>query len=181
MRGMRVNMRIPGQGATDDLRSTITFEGDALGLPVPLHLHFVRIGDTETDEIELHLIGFELGGKPPNDAEQAWAMPEITPLILRRAVERFPQWVELARMHLEFAEPDDVAAGALALKRPKPARLDAEWFRMIAAEYRGLVGSGVPSPITMIARSHSVSVSAASRWVSRARKLGFLDDEAAAG
>lgn len=176
MRGMRINMRLPGQRATDP-RNTITFDGDALGLPVPLQLHFLRIGDTETDEIELRLIGFELGGKPPTIEEQQLAMPEITPLMLRKAVERFPQWVELARMHLQFAEPDDVAAGALALRRPKPARLDAEWFRMIAAEYRGLVDGGVPSPITMISKSHSVSISAASRWVSRARQLGFLDSE----
>jgi hypothetical protein len=180
MRGMRVNMRLPGQRATDP-RNTVTFEGDALGLPVPLMLHFLRIGDTETDEIELHLIGFELGGKPPTDAEQALAMPEITPLMLRKAVERFPHWVELARMHLEFAEPDDVAAGALALRRPKPARLDPEWFRMIASEYRSLVESGVPSPITTISKSHNVSVSAASRWVSRARRLGFLDGEDSSG
>lgn len=180
MRGMRVNMKLPGQRATDP-RSTITFEGDALGLPVPLHLHFVQIGDTETGELDLHLIGFEVGDKPPNDAEQAWAMPEITPLILRKAVERFPHWVELARMHLQFADPDDVAAGALALKRPKPGRLDPEWFRMIASEYRSLVDSGVPSPITTISKSHSVSVSAASRWVSRARDLGFLEGEDSRG
>jgi hypothetical protein len=123
------------------------------------------MGDTGAGEIELHLIGFELGGKPPTDAEQAFAMPEITPLMLRKAVERFPHWAELARMHLEFAEPADVLAGAHALERPKPARLDPEWFRMIAAEYRSLVESGVPSPITMISKSHKATVSAASRWV----------------
>lgn len=177
MRGMRVNVRLPGEAGTDP-RNTVTFEGDALGLPVSLKLHYLRIGDTETEEVELRLIGFELGGTPPSHEERLLALPEITPLMLRRAVERFPQWVELGRMHLQFAEESDLAKGLVgAVRRPKPARLDADWFRMIASEYRRLVESGVPSPITTISKSHSVSVSAASRWVSRARQLGMLDSE----
>ncbi len=61
------------------------------------------------------------------------------------------------------------------VKRVKPARLDADWYRMIAAEYRRHVDDGEPAPVTAIARSHGVTPSAASRWVTTARKRGLIE------
>ena len=63
-------------------------------------------------------------------AEQA---PGLTALTLRRVVERFPHWVDFARAaaSMELNAP----RGELErqVKRVKPARLDADWYRMIAA------------------------------------------------
>jgi transposase-like protein len=48
---------------------------------------------------------------------------------------------------------------------------------MIAAEYRRHVDEGDPAPVSAIAGSHQVTVSAASRWVKGARERGLLDAE----
>jgi hypothetical protein len=169
---MRVQVRFPGRRATDP-RNTVTFYDEAT--PFPIRLHFLRVYDDETDETELRNIGCEFGIEPRND-ESALEMPELTTLSLRRVVERYPHWVELARhqLALEQARAGDLAAG---LKRVKPARLDADWYRMIAAEFRRHVAEGDPGPVSAIARSHQVTVSAASRWVKGARERGFLDGE----
>jgi hypothetical protein len=167
---VQVRVTFPGRRATDP-RNTVTFYDEAT--PFPLRFHFLRVYDDETGERELRNVGCEFG-EQPRDNELALKMPEITSLALRRVIERYPHWVELARhqLMLEEARAGDLAAG---VKRVKPARLDADWYRMIAAEFRRHVDEGDPAPVTAIARSHQVTVSAASRWVKGARERGFLD------
>ncbi|MBA3332748.1 MAG: hypothetical protein H0U30_02050 [Actinobacteria bacterium] len=152
----------------------MTFRDESL--PLPLRVHFLYLKDSETGEEELKLVGVELGDVPRDD-EAAIALPELTALTLRQVVERFPRWLELARAH---ATPSlDAQAStvglAVAVKRWKPARLDPNFLRMVAAEYRRHVDEGDPAPITTIAKSHGVTPSAASRWLKRARKEGYLD------
>jgi hypothetical protein len=175
---MQVRARYPGPastrpGANTDLRTTITFQDESL--PLPLRVHFVIVGDDETGEREYRNVGFELG-ETPKDEETALALPELTAVTLRRVVERYPHWVELARA---YAAVDCEQAGGLtsAAKRAKPARLDRDWYRMIAAEYRRHVAEDEPAPITVIAKSHGVTPSAASRWVKAARDKGLLQEE----
>ena len=167
---MRVSVKFPGGRATDP-RNTVTFYDEAT--PFPLRFHFLRVYDDETGERELRNVGCEFGEQPENE-ETALQQPEVTSLALRRVIERYPHWVELARHYLALEE---VRGGDLAasLKRPKPARLDEDWYRMIAAEYRHHVEERDPAPVTAIARSHQVTPSAASRWVKGARERGFLD------
>jgi hypothetical protein len=162
---MEVRVRFPGRQASDK-RNTVTFYDEAT--PFPLQFHFLRVGDTETGEVELRNVGFECGEVPRTD-EAALEQVEITNLALRRVLERYPHWVELARhqLVLETARAGELAAG---VKRTKPARLDRDWYRMIAAEYGRHVAEGDPAPVTAIARSHSATVSAASRWVKGARE-----------
>ena len=114
-------------------------------------------------------------GEAPRDEESALSAPELTALTLRRVVERYPHWVELAQVYLGMASRDELASRHAGLKRRKPARLDPDWFRMIAAEYRRHVEEGEPAPVTAIGNSHGVTRSAASRWVTRAREMGLLD------
>ena len=101
-------------------------------------------------------------------------MPEVTALTLRQLVERYPRWLELARAHaaVDLGRTGELAHGT---KRIKPARLDRNWYRMIADEYRRHVAECEPAPVTTIARSHGVTPSAASRWVTAARKQGLLE------
>jgi hypothetical protein len=162
---------MPGPGGSDP-RYSVTFYDEAT--PFPLTFHFLFVGDDETQEVELRNIGCEFGEEPSTD-EKALELPEITTLALRRVLERYPHWVELARhqLILEDARAGDLAAG---VKRTKPARLDADWYRMIAAEYRRHVQEGDPAPVSAIARSHQVTVSAASRWVKGARERKLVDD-----
>jgi hypothetical protein len=169
---VQVRVTFPGSRTTDP-RNTVTFYDEAT--PFPLRFHFLRVYDDETGETELRNIGCEFG-EQPRDEKSALATPELTTLAVRRVIERFPHWVELARhqLVLEQARAGDLAAG---VKRVKPARLDADWYRMIAAEYRRHVDEGDPAPVSAIAGSHQVTVSAASRWVKGARERGLLDAE----
>jgi hypothetical protein len=73
---------------------------------------------------------------------------------------------------VNFERADELKGG---VKRVKPARLDNDWYRLIADEYMRHVEDGEPAPISTIARSHAVTPSAASRWVSKARKLGYIE------
>ena len=176
---MRVSVRKPAAGAgriPTDHRTTVTFTHN--GLPLPLRFHFVGVYTVETGERELRHVGVSIGDEAL-DEESALALPELPPTMLRRVVERYPHWLELARAHATvYVDVDgSLADTARAAKRVKPARLDEDWYRMIAAEYRHHTEQREPAPVTLIARSHGVSPSASSRWVTAARKLGFLEEE----
>jgi len=169
-----MQIRVSGPGgaakrAGSDLRTTVTYRDDSL--PLPLSIHFVRLVDDETGEHELRNVGVELG-EELRDEESALAAPELTAVALRRVVERYPHWVELARAHATFNLDEPLTDHT---RRPKPARLDPDWYRMIASEYRHHRDDGDPAPITTIARSHGVTPSAASRWVKSAKGLGLID------
>lgn len=176
MDNMRVRTRWPAQAARkgDDWRTTVTFEDASLS--VPLRIHFAWIRDDETGEQELRLVGVELGDTPRSE-EAAVALPELTALTLRNVTERFPRWLDLARAHATPTLESQSRTGELAasVKRWKPGRLNPDFLRMIAGEYRRHVDEGDPAPISTIARSHEVTPSAASRWVKRAREGGYLD------
>jgi len=61
-------------------------------------------------------------------------------------------------------------------KRRTPGRprvYDDEWFRSVAEIYLTAHRAGRP-PTKAVAESHDVSKSTASKWVARARRLGFL-------
>lgn len=169
---MQVRVRAPGpaaQRAGSDLRTRVTIRDESL--PLPLRIYFVRFADGE-----LRNVGVELGEELHSDeaAEQA---PELTALTLRRVVERYPHWVDFARAaaSMELSAPSADLEGQV--KRAKPARLDLDWYRQIAAEYRRHVDDGEPAPVTAIARSHGVTPSAASRWVKTARERGLIEGE----
>jgi hypothetical protein len=167
---VRVKGHAPGARAGSDYRTTVTYRDESL--PVPLSIHFLVVHDDETEELEYRNVGLELG-EPLRDEEAALAAPELSALTLRRVVERYPHWLELARAHAKFNGP--VSIDLEHMKRPKPARLDVEWYRMIAEEYRHHIEDGDPAPITTIAKSHGVTPSAASRWVTTAKKRGLID------
>jgi hypothetical protein len=170
---MRVKVKMPG-GAATDARYSVTFYDESVAFP--LTFHFLLVGDPDRGVVEqMRNIGCEFGEAPPSNDEEALAIPELTMLSLRRVIERYPHWVALARQQLAFEEErkGDLAAG---VKRPKPARLDRDWYRMVAAEYRHHQEAGEPAPVSAIARSHQVTVSAASRWVKGARERGFMSE-----
>jgi hypothetical protein len=167
---VRVRGHSAGSRKGSDYRLTVTYRDESLA--VPLSIHFVDVVDNETGERELRNVGIELG-EPLRDEETAVNAPELTALTLRRVVERYPHWLELARAHAKFNVP--VESDPKHMKRQKPARLDPDWYRMIAEEYRHHLEDGDPRPVTTIAGSHGVSLSAASRWVKAARERGLID------
>lgn len=170
---MHVRVSRPGQatGQGHDLRTSVTFRDDTI--PVPFRIHFIHLYDDETGEHEYRHIGLEVGSEV-RDPDEAESVPELTALTLRQLVERYPRWLELARAHaaVDLERTGELARGA---KRVKPARLDRNWYRMIADEYRRHVAEGEPAPGTTMALSHGVTPSAVSRWLRSAREMGLLD------
>lgn len=60
-------------------------------------------------------------------------------------------------------------------------RLPPKFYRNIAEQHRAMVAAGEPHPVKAISEAHDVTISAASRWLTKARQLGFLDGEDSRG
>lgn len=60
-------------------------------------------------------------------------------------------------------------------------RLPPKFYRNIAQQHDAMVAAGEPHPVKAISGAHHVTISAASRWLSKARQLGFLDGEDSRG
>jgi hypothetical protein len=60
-------------------------------------------------------------------------------------------------------------------------RLPPEFYRRIAVQHKAMQAAGEPHPVKAISEVHHVTISAASRWLSKARDLGFLDGEDSRG
>ena len=153
-----------GQG---DVRSSVTIEEDVFGSSV--RFYFTRVVD-ENGAAGFVNVGVEISRLDVAEGEE---VVPLSPAAVGSVTDRFVRWVELARYALLLDH--DKANGMVSdLKRPKPTRIDDDWLRMIAAEYRDRTERGEPA-VTGIAKTHDVTTSAASRWVTRARKRGFLD------
>jgi hypothetical protein len=99
-----------------------------------------------------------------------------------RLIPRLPLYVRYARAIVAHRD-DDLAAALRALRDVGSGRrgLGDDFYRAVAELYNTLVREGEPSPITAIAESQPVSISAASKWVTRARDLGYLEQKEASG
>jgi hypothetical protein len=68
------------------------------------------------------------------------------------------------------------AALALATVAGPGRRHTPAFYRAIANTFEALVAEGEPHPIKTIAEMHHVGISAASKWVSEARRRGYLTE-----
>lgn len=95
-----------------------------------------------------------------------------------RLLPRLPLYLNYARAVAAFRRDDKVAALRALRDAGSGVRGHGEdFYRGVAALYQSLVVAGEPSPIKTIAESQPVSIGAASKWVTRARELGFIVDE----
>ena len=68
-------------------------------------------------------------------------------------------------------------AGKLLRDVGGPGRgLSDEFYRTIAEHYRALVEEGEPHPVKTLGETHHVTISAASRWVTEARRRRYILD-----
>lgn len=95
-----------------------------------------------------------------------------------RLMSRLPLYVQYARA-VNAMKENDLAAALRALRSVGSGRRGHgdDFYRGIASMYDALVASGEPSPIKAIAESQPVSISAASKWVTRARELGLIEQK----
>ena len=111
----------------------------------------------------------------------------LEPPAVRQFVPQFPRYLAYAQAAMRILGdrhgiPDEArwerftrAAEPLRSLGGAGRALPPEFFRHIADEYRELVGDGEPHPVKAIGDRHVVTISAASRWVTEARRRGFLE------
>ena len=162
---LKTTTRHPGKLA-DDKRSWVTIEEE--GNPWPVTFYFVPVEEDDGTQ-RWASVGVEVGARDFTDGEE---VPELPPTELRNVADHFVRWLDLAHYAavLDWDNRDRVAG---RIRRTKPARIDDDWLKMIAAEYEARTERGEPA-VSDIARTHDVTRSAASRWVKAARDRGFL-------
>jgi hypothetical protein len=108
---------------------------------------------------------------------------------LRQVAPDADLYVAYARAAMNWLNPsvpsrkEDFGRAADAL-RPLGGpgrRLPRRFYGNIAEQYRAMVAAGESHPVKAISEAHYVTISAASRWLSKARDLGLLDHEGSGG
>ena len=76
--------------------------------------------------------------------------------------------------------PDFRAAVDALREVGRPGRgLSPEFFRLIAHHYNAFVAEGEKHPVKALSEYHHVTISAASRWVTEAKRRGLIDTKEA--
>ena len=133
----------------------------------------------KTEGLELRLYFADLSAEGP--VLELRLLPELEqlePKALRRLIPTAPLYAQYARAAIRF-EREDVRGAVQALRQVgRPGRkLGAEFYRHIARHYEALVAEGEPHPVKALGLMHNVSISAASRWITEAKRLGLISGE----
>jgi hypothetical protein len=173
-----VSLTIPGPRATD-ARTAVTLR-DVPGTPWPLTFWFLRVIDDDGEQ-QLVNVGFEMGEKfPIEPGARERELPEvpaaIDPVAVQRIAEAYANWAEYARLAIVVDEEGEANA-IRRLRGPgrKPARLDPDFYRLLADEYRAHRSTGRPG--RALAEKYHVNPSQVTRWVKKCVELGFLKEE----
>jgi hypothetical protein len=174
---MEIAIKMPGRQATD-ARNTVTLREP--GTPWPISFYFLRLIDSETGEHELINVGFEIGEPYEVKAGASAAPIERTPepvdaTTLRRIASNYDAYLQIARNALWVAEPEDLENAIRRLRGPgrKPARLNDDFYRLIAADYDAHLKAG-GHPGKELAAKYQTDPSAVSRWIKEARRRGYI-------
>jgi hypothetical protein len=156
----------------DGRGSEATVVLDADGDPVGF-LRYKRGADPEDWQYDGCLLGC---GHPTGIVElddASWR--EITPELLRRLADDWKLILDLAKAWLATNVAEETRAlRALERRERRGGRgLGTDFYKGVALEYRRFVDKS-GQPTTSIAKANGVSRGTASRWVRRARELGFL-------
>ena len=100
---------------------------------------------------------------------------ELEPEKVREVVPPIGLYLAAARASLEwnFSEARAVAEALRKVGRPGRGHSD-DFFRYLAIEYKALVEGSEKHPVKTISKHHNVGISAASRWLTEARRRGYL-------
>lgn len=176
MAGYTVRLVLPGRRAPDpfDTRVEIVEDGTAW----PIVFHFLRVEEDDGSQRFVN-VGFELrravAAIDENTAPED--VPEIDPEVLERIALSYPRYLRAAQGVLEWDQPN-VDLELARLRRAGRTRrgLSKEFFRRIAADYEAQVRNrGKHGAVAAIARANHANPSTASRWIRRARELGFIE------
>jgi hypothetical protein len=109
---------------------------------------------------------------------------ELQPKALRQFAPEAEIYLAYARSAMRVWDSDkgppesrwqNLRDGANALREiAGPGRgLTDAFYRAIATEYGALIEGGEPHPVKAIGKNHHVTISAASRWITEARRRGL--------
>jgi hypothetical protein len=95
-----------------------------------------------------------------------------------RLMPRLPFYLQYARATLAHNH-DDVAAALRALRQLSSTRrgLSDDFVRLVAQDYTARVAEGEPHPVKALAEAQGVDKSTASRWITEARRRGFIPEK----
>jgi len=112
---------------------------------------------------------------------------DLEPRALRRFAPDSEVYLAYARAAMRIFGPEGTTEerwesfrdAAQTLRRlGGPGRgLPDEFFKTIATHYRALVDGGEPHPVKALAKTNCVTIGAASRWVTEARRRGLLPEK----
>lgn len=102
----------------------------------------------------------------------------IQPAVVRRVGRNYARYLKYARSVLTFErERTREALRNLGRAGRTKRGLSIDFLSGVAADYRDLLAMDEPHPVKALGELHQVKISTASRWLSRARELGLIDNE----
>jgi hypothetical protein len=98
-----------------------------------------------------------------------------------RLMPKLPLYVSYARAALAWRW-DDAGRALQALREVGTTRrgLNDDFYRAVGELHAALVDQGEPHPVKALAEMQPVDISTASRWISEARRRGYLREKAEA-
>lgn len=112
---------------------------------------------------------------------------KLAPRLLRQFAPDAERYLAYARAAMRILGPEGTPetrvenfreAAAALLEIAGPGRgLSPEFYRQIANHYQALVAAGEPHPVKVLGEIHHKTISAASRWVTEARRRGYIKEE----
>jgi hypothetical protein len=100
----------------------------------------------------------------------------LTPGSLRELMPQAAVYTRYARATIKH-QRSEAAEHIAALRELGATRrgLPPEFYRRVASNYRALVAEREQHPVKALAAMHSVTISTASRWISEARRRGYIE------
>jgi hypothetical protein len=101
---------------------------------------------------------------------------ELAPHALRRFMPQAPLYVTYARAVMSDKEGDWLATSKALRDFGSTRRgLTDDFYRLVSGNYAALLAEDEKYPVKALSEMHHVSISAASRWLTEARRRGLLD------
>jgi hypothetical protein len=101
---------------------------------------------------------------------------ELAPAVLRRFMPQAPLYVTYARAVMSNEQANWLATSRALRDFGSTRRgLTDDFYRLVSTNYEALVAEGEKHAVKALSEMHHVSISAASRWLSEARKRGLID------
>jgi hypothetical protein len=113
------------------------------------------------------------------------ATEALRPRLLRQFAPEAEDYLAFARAAMRIFGPEGTpearteklreAADVLRARGGPGRGLSDEFYKVIATSYTALLAEGEPHPVKALGEKHHVTISAASRWLTEARRRGLID------